>query len=61
MAARDACTVDYNTYTLAKYANIDADAHSRDRGWLGRGEAVDANAAAALLAHGPRTAHSKGA
>ena len=61
MAARDAYAVDYNTYTLAEYADLDADAHSRDRGCLGRGEAVDANAAAALLVHSTCKVQPKGA
>ena len=51
MAAWHAYTIDYNTYKLVEYANIDTDAHSRDRGLHDRDDAVGVRAAAALLAH----------
>ena len=51
VAAWHAYTIDYNTYRLGEYANIDTDAHSRDRGVHNRDGAVGARAAAALLAH----------
>ena len=61
VAAWHAYTIDYNTYRLGEYANIDTDAHSRDRGVHNRDDAVGARAAAALLAHSTWTAWPKAA
>ena len=51
-----AYTIDYNTYRLGEYANIDTDAHSRDRGLHDRDNAVGARITAVLLAHSTWTA-----